>query len=95
LSDALDEPEYKLSRHVKILKSVGLLKSVRDGKWIYHSLVKNHNYLKAILKAIAMFPDPDNLTQTDFARFRKRVVKRSNGRCTVPARVLEVTEKRA
>lgn len=95
LSEALDEPEYKLSRHVKNLKNVGLLKSVRDGKWIYHSLVKNHDYLKAILKAVSMFPDSDNLTQTDFARFRKRAIKRSNGRCVVPSRVHESTENRA
>lgn len=94
-SEALHQPEYKLSRHLKVLKNAGLLKSVRDGKWIYHSLVRNQNYLKAILKAIILFPDFEGLTQTDFARFKKRAMKRSNGRCKILSRVIESSEKKA
>ncbi len=95
LSEALDEPEYKLSRHVKILKSAGLLKSVRDGKWIYHSLVANENYLKAIFKGVGLFPDSEKTSETDYARFRKRAMKRKNGRCSLPSRIIDSTEKRA
>ncbi len=95
LSESLDEPEYKLSRHIKILKGAGFLKSVRDGKWIYHSLVKNENYLKAILKAVAIFPDSEGQTKSDVARFNKRALRRSNGRCTVPSRIMDSTERRA
>src|SRR4051812_25059008 len=41
LSDALEEPEYKLSRHVKILRQAGLLSAMKEGRWIYHRLVKD------------------------------------------------------
>lgn len=52
LSDSLDEPEYKLSRHVKVLKSAGLITSIRDGKWVYHGLVKDHPYLKMLYRTV-------------------------------------------
>ena len=38
---ALSESQYKISRHLKILKNTGWLKERRDGRWIYYSLVEN------------------------------------------------------
>ena len=87
LSEALNEPEYKLSRHVKILKSHGLLTSIRDGKWIYHSLVKDQKFLKTILKAISEFPSGDRQLKEDLGRFKKRLKLRDRGRCQVPSRI--------
>ncbi len=81
LSESLDEPEYKLSRHVKILKSSGLLNSVRDGKWIYHSLVQTEECLRALYHSLALFPDLDRQYERDFKRFEKRRLLRTNGRC--------------
>lgn len=88
LSEALDEPEYKLSRHIKILKSSGLISSVRDGKWIYHSLVKDEKYLKFIYKAIGVFPDSANQLARDLLRFNKRILTRESGRCRQPSRFI-------
>jgi ArsR family transcriptional regulator len=93
LSEALEEPEYKLSRHVKILKSSGLIASAREGKWIYHSLVKDEKYLKLLHKAIAVFPDSESQLVQDFSRFKKRVSLRESGRCRQPSRVTEDTQK--
>ena len=39
LVDSLLEPQYKLSRHLKILKQSGLLTAQKDGCWVYHRLV--------------------------------------------------------
>lgn len=94
LSEALDEPEYKLSRHVKILKSHGLITSIRDGKWIYHSLVKDQKFLKTIFKALAEFPGGSQQTNMDLARFEKRLKLRDKGRCKVPSRVSASSESR-
>lgn len=94
LSEALNEPEYKLSRHVKILKSHGLLTSVRDGKWIYHSIVKDQKFLKSIHKALTEFPDGDKQIKEDMARFRKRLKLRERGRCQIPSKVADNLEKR-
>lgn len=93
LSEALEEPEYKLSRHIKILKSSGLIASERDGKWIYHSLVKDEKYLKLLHKAVAVFPDSENQTTRDFVRFKKRLNLRDAGRCRQPSRIVEESQK--
>ena len=37
--DSLLEPQYKLSRHLKILKQSGLLTAQKEGRWVYHRLV--------------------------------------------------------
>lgn len=89
LSEALGEPEYKLSRHVKILKSCGLISSVRDGKWIYHSLVQNEKYLKFIHKAASIFPDSEGQLKKDLLRFKKRLNLRESGRCRQPSKVID------
>ena len=85
LSDCLLEPEYKLSRHLKILKQAGLINSVRDGKWIYHSLVQDQKYLTAILQTVALLPDNGEF-KIDLDRFKKRLKLREKGRCTMGTR---------
>lgn len=87
ISESLNEPEYKLSRHIKILKSSGLLKSVRDGKWIYHSLVKDQKFLTTIFKSLIQFDESSENLKLDLARFAKRLKLREKGRCQVPSRV--------
>lgn len=88
LSDSLEEPEYKLSRHLKVLKSSGILTSHRDGKWIYHSLVKNR-HLKAIYEAVRVYPEKGDRFEKDFRRFKKRILLREGGRCRQPSRQAE------
>lgn len=92
LSEALEEPEYKLSRHVKLLKTNGLITSIRDGKWIYHSLVKDQKYLKLIFAAVEQFPDSDKQSAKDFTRFKKRKLLREGGRCQQPSRIADSWE---
>jgi ArsR family transcriptional regulator len=89
LSESLAEPEYKLSRHIKILKSHGLLTSVRDGKWVYHSLVKDQNFLKSIYRAFSQFSGNDLQLKVDMQRFQKRLKLRLKGRCQLPSKILE------
>lgn len=81
LSEALQAPEYKLSRHIKVLKSSGLIASEREGKWIYHSLVKNENYLKFLYKTVTLFPDSESQLARDLSRFEMRLKMRESGRC--------------
>lgn len=94
LSDSLAEPEYKLSRHVKVLKSAGLLTSVRDGKWVYHGLVKDPRYLKTFYKAIQDFPDDSKLSVKDMSRFLKRLGLRDSGRCKTGVTTSSTESKR-
>lgn len=95
LSDSLNEPEYKLSRHVKILKQTGLITSVRDGKWIYHGLVNKPDYLKKLHQAILLFPDASEKFQSDLKRFKKRMKLRKDGRCRIGSQIKPFIEERA
>lgn len=38
LVGALEEPQYKVSRHLAILKSAGLVQDRRSGTWIFYSI---------------------------------------------------------
>jgi len=83
LVDSLQEPSYKLSRHLKILRQAGLLSSQKDGRWVYHSLVSKPLYLETLYATIHALPDPDQVYQADLERFKERICLREGGRCQV------------
>lgn len=83
LVDSLNEPEYKISRHLKILKSAGLITAFRDGKWVYHDLVRSEKFLRLIYNSIQEFPQSNEIYDQDVIRFKKRMKLRKSGRCIV------------
>ncbi len=40
LSKILDEPDYKISRHLRVLRSTGMVKARRAGTWMHYRLVE-------------------------------------------------------
>lgn len=83
LVDSLQEPSYKLSRHLKILRQAGLLSAQKEGRWVYHRLVEEPSYIKRLYDVVRALPDPDNVHAADLARFRERLCLRNEGRCHV------------
>jgi ArsR family transcriptional regulator len=83
LVDSLLEPQYKLSRHLKVLRQVGLLASEKEGRWVYHRLVSEPKHLKMVSKLIATLPDDESIYGDDAERFRERLFHREEGRCRV------------
>jgi ArsR family transcriptional regulator len=81
LVDSLHESQYKLSRHLKILRQAGLLSSFRDGRWVYHRLVKTPEYLQKLHQTISLLPDTDLLFEEDRKHFELRLCLRESGRC--------------
>lgn len=79
--DSLLEPQYKLSRHLKILKQSGIVTAEKDGRWIYHGLVKGYPYLSRLYGAILAFPDRDQVFASDLERFEERMSLREDNRC--------------
>lgn len=82
LVDSLLEPQYKLSRHLKVLKQAGLLTTQKDGRWVYHRLVAAPSFLRSLWRVVERLPD-DGLFAADLKRFRKRMRLRDGGRCRV------------
>ena len=83
LVDSLLEPEYKLSRHIKTLKTSGFLSSTKEGRWVYHGLVDGVPYLDSLYETTILLPDSDGLFKRDLSNFRKRLRLREGGRCQV------------
>lgn len=83
LVDSLQEPAYKLSRHLKILRQAGLLSAQKEGRWVYHRLVSKPSYLETLYATVRALPDPDQVYQADRVRFEDRMCLREGGRCRV------------
>lgn len=77
------EPQYKLSRHLKVLRQAGLLSAVKDGRWVYHRLVQGVPHLDRLYDMLKEMPDSDSLVANDLANFRNRMCLREDGRCRV------------
>lgn len=92
--DSLLEPEYKLSRHIKILRSSGLLTAKKDGRWVYHRLVSGTPYLVSLYETIKHLPDSEGFFKRDLANFKKRIRMREDGRCQVGILAEDLLEKR-
>ena len=56
--DALEEPQYHVSRSLKILEQAGLVTERREGKWVHYGLSSGLDAFRDLaLKAIAAIPD--------------------------------------
>lgn len=83
LVDSLLEPSYKLSRHLKILRQAGLLASRKEGRWVYHRLVREPAHLEQLFSTVQALPDPNGIYSADLGRFRERLYLREEGRCQI------------
>lgn len=83
LVDALLEPQYNLSRHLKVLRQAGLLTSWKEGRWVYHRLTKNPDYLQQLYTLVRSLSDTDDVYRNDLRNFSHRMALRENGRCRV------------
>jgi ArsR family transcriptional regulator len=81
LVDSLLEPQYKLSRHVKILRQAGLLSAEKEGRWIYLRLVRGVTHLDRAYGMLRALPDSEGLYNRDLQNFRNRLCLREGGRC--------------
>ena len=79
LVDSLLEPQYKLSRHVKILRQAGLLSVEKSGRWVYHRLVTDVSYLLLLYEMVRALPDRERVFAQDLKRFRARMCLREVG----------------
>jgi len=50
LAEALDTPEYRISRHLGIMRSAGLVEARREGTWMHYKLSEARNRLEKCLQ---------------------------------------------
>lgn len=78
---SLQEPGYKLSRHLKILRDAGLLQAEKEGRWVYHRLVSAPKFLTHLWAFVLALPDPNGVYEQDLKRFKEGMACRTDGRC--------------
>lgn len=81
LSTALGEPDYKLSRHLKLLRQAGVLSGIKDGRWVYHRVATGSPGLADLLRAVLAFDDPTGTFSRDLGRFAELKACSAGGRC--------------
>ena len=82
--DALDVPQYNISRHLHVLASAGWLEDRRLGKWIYYRIsekLKPHR--RSMLRAIEQLRGERSDFQEDERRAGRRLKLRRGGLCCV------------
>lgn len=78
--DSLEESQYNISRHIKVLKHAGLMKERKEGRWVYYSVNdRQDSFKKTLYKLIACIPE--DIVKNDHKRFKKRLNIRVKGKC--------------
>ena len=76
--DALDLPQYSISRHLGILKAAGLVADWRQGKWMHYSLDPNLSpHDREVVAAVCRRADAT--VRRDKQRLEKHLRPRENG----------------
>lgn len=78
--DSLEVPQYNLTKHIDILIHVGLIKSRKEGRWVYYfACPDNSPFCQAICEGI--LKAKDKIYEEDLERFQKRLTLRKKGKC--------------
>jgi len=89
LMDALQMPQYKVSRHLRLMRSAGLVEASRSGRWMHYRIsrkVASSSAHQELLKLLDVHLRDLPEVKRDDARLRKRLALRRAGRCVVGQR---------
>jgi ArsR family transcriptional regulator len=80
--DALELPQYQISKHLTILKNAGLLQGSREGTWVYYRLDREESpLLRDLFKVLGRHIS--QVFADDAGKLRQRLALREEGRCVV------------
>jgi ArsR family transcriptional regulator, arsenate/arsenite/antimonite-responsive transcriptional repressor len=84
LVDTLRIPQYKISRHLRHLRAIGLVEARRDGRWMHYRLSPcgvQARLMHDLLKVLCGHVDKTPLGKQDDAGLRHRLAAGKVGRC--------------
>lgn len=80
LTDALEIPQYNISRHLKILKNAGLVVERKEGRWVQFQIANRKTPLiESLLNSVRHLPA--SLLSKNVRELDKRLEIRENGKC--------------
>lgn len=84
ICDSLLEPQYAVSRNMKILKYAGLVNERKDGKWVYYSPKRpSEKFYKAFYETLKFLSDSEETLKDDLKRLKARMKLRQRGKCLI------------
>jgi DNA-binding transcriptional ArsR family regulator len=86
LVDALRIPQYKVSRHLAMLRRVGVVQARQNGRWMYYSVGRQgalNAFQRALLTVTKVHMDGVPEFRRDDTRLFRRLSMRRAGRCVV------------
>lgn len=82
LCDALGVTQSTLSTHLQVIRDAGLVRSRKQGKWVYYALTPQAARLTATLfRFYARDLGNERRLAADAQRLTKRIAERDNGAC--------------
>ena len=84
LVDALRMPQYKISRHLRKLRAIGLVEARRDGRWMHYRLGPRgaqRRLAQDMLRVLCGHVDETPLGKQDDLGLRRRLAAGKVGRC--------------
>lgn len=82
LTDAIQAPQYTVSRNLSGLRKGGWVTERRDGTWIYYRLAPAHaDLVKDIVRLVSKHGLDGKTLAADSKRLQKRLTLREDGRC--------------
>ena len=82
LCDALEVSQSTLSTHLQVIRDAGLVKTRKQGKWIYYAPAPAKESLtQAVFAFFAGNLRSDELIRRDASRIRQRLSERDGGEC--------------
>ena len=74
LEAALSLPQSRVSRHLTVLRSLGLVEDRREGTWIFYSLFKPQNdFEKSVIQMIRNSLSDSELVNQDEKRLKRKL----------------------
>ena len=88
LMDSLDIKQYNVSKHMKELKTAGLVKERKEGRFVFYGLNKQKDkFVENILRTVSSIPyHPGEVYQEDIKRLKKRISLRVGCKVVVTMR---------
>lgn len=82
LTDALNVPQYQISKHLTVLKYIGFVANEKMGKWTYYSLVRENPVNNQLFIFLRNFLN-DQQFEKDWQYLKTRLILRESGRCVI------------
>ena len=82
ITDALQVPQYQVSKHLFLLKSMGLVSAERRGTWVYYSLPSGQAKQRRLFAFLRSYL-ANELFAIDRGAILQRLGRREGGKCVI------------